>query len=77
MHLEHEYLQFLFLDHNFVLDKKNRVKVSVIFRGRELAYVDAGLDLLKRVAEEVAEQGTVDQPPKREGWHVSMVLVPK
>jgi len=59
------------------LDKSNRVKVSVIFRGREMAYRSAGMELLQKIAEEVMENGNVEQPPKQEGWHLSMVIVPK
>jgi translation initiation factor IF-3 len=59
------------------LDKKNRVKVSVIFRGRELAHMEAGVDILKRVADEVVELGMVEQPPKQEGRNLTMVIVPR
>ena len=59
------------------LEKKDRVKVSLIFRGRELAYINTGMELLQRVAAEVEESGTIDQPPKREGRNMTMVLVPK
>ena len=73
---EHD-LQFKIKNLSRFLEKKARVKVTVIFRGREMAYVDTGMDLLKRVSEEVAEIGTVEQPPTREGWRLSMVLMPK
>ncbi len=59
------------------LEKKNRVKVSLIFRGRELEYINTGMELLERVAAEVEENGSVDQSPKPEGRNVTMVLVPK
>ena len=59
------------------LEKKDKVKVSVLFKGREMAYMDAGRALLDRVAQEVDEQGTVEQPPTREGWRLTMVVVPK
>ncbi|MBW2609015.1 MAG: translation initiation factor IF-3 [Deltaproteobacteria bacterium] len=59
------------------LHKKNRVKLTVIFRGRELAYKDAGMDLLNRVAEEIQEEGTVEQSPKHEGRNLTMVVIPK
>ncbi|MCF8061333.1 MAG: translation initiation factor IF-3 [Deltaproteobacteria bacterium] len=59
------------------LEKRDRVKVTVLFRGREMAYMDQGIELLKRVAEEVEEIGTVEQAPTREGWRLTMVLVPK
>jgi translation initiation factor IF-3 len=60
------------------LSRKDRVKVTVFFRGRQMAYMDAGLELLKRVAEKVADEGTVDQQPTRESRNrMSMVIVPK
>ena len=60
------------------LDKKHRVKVTVMFRGREMAYMEAGYGLLERVAEEVAEKGTVELGPKQDARNtVSMILVPK
>jgi translation initiation factor IF-3 len=60
------------------LEKKDRVKVSVFFRGREMAYMDAGYELLKRVAEEVLEEGTLEEQPKQEARNrIAMVIVPK
>ena len=60
------------------LNKKDRVKVSVFFRGREMAYINLGVALLERVAEQVAEEGTIDQPPTREARNrMTMLIVPK
>ncbi len=59
------------------LSKKNRVKLTVMFKGREYAYQEAGIELLNRVANEVAEEGTIDQEAKQEGRNVTMVIVPK
>ena len=59
------------------LVKKDRVKVSMLFRGREMSYMDAGIELLKKLAEEVADLGTVEQHPTKEGWRLTMVIVPK
>ena len=60
------------------LAKKDRVKVTVFFRGREMAYMNRGERLLNRVAEEVAEEGSVYQPPKRESRNrMAMIIVPK
>jgi len=60
------------------LEKKYRVKVIVFFRGREMAYMDMGHELLKRVAEAVEDKGSVDQVPRQEGRNtISMLLVPK
>ncbi|MBW1998350.1 MAG: translation initiation factor IF-3 [Deltaproteobacteria bacterium] len=76
-HTEEHDLGFKIRNLKKFLEKKARVKVSVIFRGREMAYMDAGVELLKRISEEVEELGTVEQPPTREGWRLTMVLVPK
>ena len=60
------------------LDNRNRVKVTVFFRGREMAHMDAGRILLDRVAEEVMDKGTLEQEPAQEARNrMSMVIVPK
>ena len=55
----------------------NRVKVSVRFRGREMAHTDLGKALLDRFAEQCAEVATLDKPAKLEGRNMSMFLSPK
>ena len=55
----------------------NRVKVSVRFRGREMAHTDIGTDLLVRFAEQCAEVATLDKEPKLEGRSMSIFLSPK
>ncbi len=58
--------------------KKNRVKATVIFRGREMAFTHSGRELLKRVAEMVSEEGAVEQQPTMEARNrMTMVVVPK
>ncbi len=60
------------------LDNKNRVKVTVFFRGREMAFMEAGVALLQRVAEAVEDLATVEQEPVREARNrMAMLLVPK
>ncbi len=60
------------------LEKKHRVKVTVFFRGREMAFIGAGEQLLNRLAEELAEDATVEQPPTREARNrMTMVVIPK
>ena len=77
-HTEDHDLGFKIKNLKKFLDKKHRVKVSVFFRGREMAFMKAGEDLLKRVAEDVSDAGTVDQPPSREARNrMTMVIVPK
>mgnify|MGYP000798548418 CR=1 FL=1 len=59
------------------LNDGNRVKVSVRFRGREMAHTDIGRDLLVRFAESVAEVANLDKEPKMEGRSMSIFLSPK
>ena len=59
------------------LDKKNKVKVTVLFRGREITLSDRGRELLKYIAEEMEEFASVEQMPKFEGRTMVMVLAPK
>ena len=59
------------------LHNRDKVKVSIIFRGRELAYTNLGGALLQRVAEETSELAIVEQEARREGRIMVMVLTPK
>ena len=54
----------------------NRVKVTVRFRGREMAHTEIGENLLKRFAEECADVAVMDKPPKLEGRHMAMFIAP-
>tara|TARA_B100000242_G_scaffold286570_1_gene252336 strand:- start:274 stop:747 length:474 start_codon:yes stop_codon:yes gene_type:complete len=60
---------------NFILDK-NKTKISVRFRGREILNSNMGLDLLKRISEELKDIAQVDQEPSLEGRQLLMVLSP-
>ena len=55
----------------------NRVKVSVRFRGREMAHTDIGRDLLTRFAQQCADVANLDRPAKLEGRMMSIFLSPK
>ncbi|RLA13533.1 MAG: translation initiation factor IF-3 [Gammaproteobacteria bacterium] len=55
----------------------DRCKVTVRFRGREMAHMELGTMLLKRVEEDMKEVATVDQYPQSEGRQMTMLLVPK
>jgi len=59
------------------IDKKDKVKVTVIFRGREITLSERGRELLKRIAEETEELAAVEQMPKFEGRTLVMILAPK
>jgi translation initiation factor IF-3 len=59
------------------IGKKDKVKVTVIFRGREITLSQAGRDLLAQIAAETEEIAIVEQNPKFEGRTLVMVLSPK
>ena len=59
------------------LNDGNRVKVSVRFRGREMAHTDIGEVLLRNFAEKCADIANLDKAPKLEGRNMSMFLSPK
>ena len=59
------------------IERKDKVKVTVIFRGREITLSQLGRDLLERVVQETEEIASVEQQPKFEGRTMIMVLSPK
>jgi translation initiation factor IF-3 len=59
------------------LDSGNKVKVTIMFRGREVTHPQFGRDLLQRVAEEVSDIGTVESFPSMRGRFMHMVMTPK
>lgn len=59
------------------LKEGNRVKVTVRFRGREMAHTDIGEQLLIRFGEGCAEVATMEKKPKLDGRHMSIFLSPK
>lgn len=72
-------------DHDFNTKKKHvvrfleagaRVKVTIMFRGRELAHTELGRKLLDRLADEVKDLGSVESTPKLDGRNMIMVLAP-
>lgn len=58
------------------LEDGAKVKVTIMFRGREMAHTDLGRKLLDRIAEEVSELGKVESYPKLDGRNMVMVLAP-
>lgn len=59
------------------LNDGDKVKVTLRFRGREMAHQELGRDLLKRVENDLAELANVEQFPKMEGRQMIMVMAPK
>jgi translation initiation factor IF-3 len=59
------------------LEDGNKVKVSVLFKGREMAYTDQGEELLNRFIEKLEEVAKVESPIKLEGRNMAAILVPQ
>lgn len=59
------------------LENGDKAKVTLRFRGREMAHQDLGRQLLKRVEQDLIELATVEQFPKMEGRQMVMVMAPK
>ncbi|AMW32121.2 MULTISPECIES: translation initiation factor IF-3 [Fervidobacterium] len=73
---EHDYQTKLKHIRRFIEDG-NKVKVTVMFRGREMAFMDKGKEILERIAKDVADIGTVEKEAKVEGRDMWMMLKPK
>lgn len=58
------------------LKKGARVKITIMFRGREMAHPEQGRMVLDRLAEDLAPYATVDQQPKMEGRNMHMLVAP-
>jgi len=59
------------------LENGDKAKVSLRYRGREMAHQELGMDMLKRIETDLVELATVEQFPKMEGRQLIMVLAPK
>ena len=58
------------------LKQNDKVKVTIMFRGREVAHPERGESLLMKLAGELAEFGTIEQTPSQEGRNMTMLLAP-
>ena len=59
------------------LEEGDKAKITMRFRGRELAHTELGLEMLKRLESDLKDYGTVEQFPRLEGKQMVMVLNPK
>lgn len=73
-------------EHDFQFKKRNaesfllsdaRLKLTIMFRGRQRAYPELGKDLLNRMSDELSDFGEIISPPKMEGYNMSMMMGPK
>jgi translation initiation factor IF-3 len=73
---EHDF-QFKLKHARRFLEGGNKVKVTVMFRGREVTHPEFGRHLLEKVAEQIEDIGVVETTPRMMGRFMSMVLTPK
>ena len=59
------------------LEQNDKVKISMVFRGREMAFTDIGRRIMEKVRDQLAEIATIDQQPRLEGRSMVMVVAPK
>jgi translation initiation factor IF-3 len=58
------------------LGEGNKVKLTIMFRGREMAHPELGMKILRRVADDVADFAVVESDPRQDGRNMTMVLHP-
>ncbi|MFI5237689.1 MAG: translation initiation factor IF-3, partial [Ignavibacteriales bacterium] len=58
------------------LEEGNKVKATVVFKGREMAYAEQGENLLRRFLDRVQDVSKVEVEPKMEGRNMSLIVVP-
>lgn len=58
------------------LSKGNKVKITIMFRGREMAHPEQGLTILERLADDLKDLAVVEQQPKMEGRNMHMMVAP-
>lgn len=59
------------------LAQKDKAKVTIMFRGREIAYADQGMKMLERIQDVLKEEALVEQSPKMEGRNMVMIFAPR
>ena len=59
------------------LEGQDKVKVSMMFRGREITYTEIGRKIMEQIREALSDIGVVDQHPKLEGRNMIMIIAPK
>ena len=58
------------------LDAGNKVKITIMFRGREMAHPEQGLSILERLADDLSDQAVIENQPKMEGRNMHMLIAP-
>ena len=58
------------------LNEGNKVKITIMFRGREMAHTEFGRDLIAKIIKDLESEASTEKPPKMEGRNLSAVLNP-
>ena len=58
------------------LDAGNKVKITIMFRGREMSHPDQGLSILERLADDLKDVAVIESPPKMEGRNMHILIAP-
>ncbi len=58
------------------LNEGNKVKITIMFRGREMAHPDLGLSILERLADDLKDVAVIENQPKMEGRNMHMLIAP-
>jgi translation initiation factor IF-3 len=72
---EHDYMTKLRRGEEFLF-KGNKLKLSLMFRGRENEHKELGIEVLQKAGQDLAHVGNCDSPPRLSGRHVNMVMSP-
>jgi len=73
---EHDF-QFKLRHIRKFLIQKNKTKVSMLFRGRQIVYVSSGMAIMKKIVDGISDIGVVEKEPYLEGRNMVMILAPK
>lgn len=72
---EHD-LEYKFKNVRQFLEDGDKAKITIMFRGREIAYVDQGFKIMRQLSEQVKDVATIEAPAKLEGKKLIMILAP-
>jgi len=72
---EHDF-QFKLRNIKRFLSEGDKVRVFIVFKGREITHTELGMQMLKRVADELKDVATIEAPPKLEGRNMTMLVAP-
>ena len=70
---EHDY-QFKLKNLQDFLKRGDKVKITMMFKGREMAHVDLGRKILERLSSDISQVGEIEEPPRQEGRFINMVI---